>query len=157
MTEPIRQTREMGQTGRRGNARAPSAGPSLPSSPFLRSTHAAARPIEAERSRENEINCLAQSTALPLSLCPFPLLLLEWSGASEGPALWDKSYGFSVKLFWVLGAARASSPSLLSSNPQFTPQQQPRAIVPNSPAFMPQSHRKSHRPWWRRRRRESER
>ena len=86
MTEPIRQTREMGQTGRRGNARAPSAGPSLPSSPFLRSTHAAARPIEAGRSRENEINCLAQSTALSLSLslCPFPLLLLEWSGASEG-------------------------------------------------------------------------
>ena len=148
MTEPIRQTREMGQTGRRGNARAPSAGPSLPSSPFLRSTHAAARPIEAGRSRENEINCLAQSTALPLFLCALSLSCCS-SGvgrAREGLALWDKSYGFSVKLFWVLGAARASSPSLLSSNPQFTPQQQPRAIVPNSPAFMPQSHRKSHRP-----------
>ena len=156
MTEPIRQTREMGQTGRRGNARAPSAGPSLPSSPFLRSTHAAARPIEAERSRENEINCLAQSTALPPSV-PFPSLVARVERAREGLALWDKSYGFSVKLFWVLGAARESSPSLLSSNPQFTPQQQPRAIVPNSPAFMPQSHRKSHRPWWRRRRRASER
>lgn len=72
----------MGQTGRRGNARAPSAGPSLPSSPFLRSTHAAARPIEAERSRENEINCLAQSTALPLSLCALSLSCCS-SGASE--------------------------------------------------------------------------
>lgn len=69
----------MGQTGRRGNARPRALRWTFPSSPFLRSTHAAARPIEAERSRENEINCLAQSTALPPSV-PFPSLVarVEW-------------------------------------------------------------------------------
>ena len=101
MTEPIRQTREMGQTGRKKGERTPSAGPSFPSSPFLRSTHAAARPIEAERSRENEINCLAQSTALSCSLCPSTLVarVERASDSLFGTKVTDSQRNFSG--FWA--------------------------------------------------------
>ena len=104
----------------------------LLSSPFLRFTHAARR----RRKELGERNKLSRSIDCSLtlsSLCPFLALLLLDSRVSFGQKL-----RVSVKLSCFF--CRSLS-LLLSSNPQFTPQQ-PRAIVPNSPAFMPQSHRK---------------
>ena len=118
MTEPIRQTEEMGQTGR---GREGAHWTSL-SSPFLRFTHAARwrrrrrRSPGRSRKQSGERNKLSRSidcSALCL-LCLLPFRSLV-ARSSRGSLLY-KSYGFSVKLscFW-------RSPSSLSLSLEQSP------------------------------------
>ena len=95
------------------------------SSPFLRFTHAARwrrrrrrrhRRAGAGSSRENEINCLALSTAL---LC-VPSLSLSCCSIESRVSFVQKLRIFSETFLFLALAVVGSS---LSSNPQFTPQQ----------------------------------